>query len=146
MGKTTLIHPVSLPILRESARVCGYRFGRIHQEAISEDRLTARYTAYLLKFPMEFGGAATQQIQAALNTCFSSDVWIDRVWITKSGQLAAQIYTTTNEININRPVEYWFSALSNAELNAQLEAMALDIPEGEVDWLIDPEITFGEDS
>ncbi len=137
MGKTTRVHPVSLPILREGARVCGYRFGRIHQEAISEDHLTARYTAILLVFPMEFGGAATQQIQAALNTCFSSDVWIDRVWITKGGRLSAQIYTTTNELNINRPVKHWLEPLSNAELNTRLEAMALDIPEGEVDWLDD---------
>jgi len=145
MGKTTKHHPISLPILRESARICSYRLGRIHQDAISEDQFSARYTVEILQCPIEFGGALPQQIAAALNTCYSSDVWIERCWFTKTAKIMIEMVTTTNALNASRPAEQWLQPLSNAELNTQLDEMALDISEMDLGWLLDDEETTGEE-
>jgi len=145
MGKTTKHHPISLPILRESARICSYRLGRIHQDAISEDQFSARYTVEILQCPIEFGGALPQQIAAALNTCYSSDVWIERCWFTKSDRIFIEMVTTTNVLNASRPAKQWLQPLSSAELSTLLDETPLYISKTDLDWLLDDEETTGEE-
>jgi len=137
MGKTTRFHPVSLPILRESARAGGIRLGRIHQDILSDDRQTAVYTVEIMVVPIEFGGALPQQIQSMLNGCYSTDVWVDRVWITKSKKIYAEVYTTVNVHNANKPVEYWLTP--EKEWNDHIgkaEAKEAESDQ-ESDWLLD---------
>lgn len=140
MGKTTLHHPVSLPIIREGARQAGIRLGRIHQDKRSADLMTAVYTVEILDFPVETIGATPQKLQAYLNECYSTDIVITRVWYTKSVRIYAELYTTNKAENNNRLVEGWLLTDEEWIDKVTAEAQRLEEENIEGDWLLDYEI------
>lgn len=140
MGKTTRFHPVALPIIRECARVASIRLGRIQQDKISDDQMTAVYTVEIQAVPIQFGGALPQQVQSLLNGCYSTDVWVNRVWYTKTSKIYAEMYTTVNVHNANKPVKYWMTPQNEWDTIIARHEAAIIEAAGERDWLDD---TFG---
>lgn len=145
MGKTTRIHPVALPILRESARQGGIRLGRIHQDKISDDQLSALYTAEVFNVPIEFGGALPTQIQSLINGLFSSDVWVLRCWFTKSHKIMIELATTIDPLNASRAATHWLLPRSQDGVEEAQSAELEALEPLERDWLDDSTGPIGEE-
>jgi hypothetical protein len=137
MGKTTRFHPVSLPIIRENARQCGFTLGRIHQDKISTDERTALYSVNIFVAPVPFGGISLDELTMKLNRCYSTDVQVLRCWKTRSDKIYAELVTTVDEALVEVFTYDWlkYSNQKHAELLAVLNTSAVEPDER--DWLLE---------
>lgn len=135
MGKTTLDHPVALPLIRECARQCGFRLGRIHQNEIKMDHRTANYTVDILDNPIPTPLLSMAALMDELNACFSTDVQVLRCWQTRSGTLRAEIVTTNDPELAEVGPTMWMTWYTKEQMLDVLEKMALDVDE--TDWLLE---------
>lgn len=81
MGKTTLYHPIPLPVIRGSAEYCGFKFDKIHQLHSFPEKRSARYNVTIIGFPQGWNEQPLDLMQSTLQQCFMDDIrvhWLRR--------------------------------------------------------------------
>ncbi len=105
MGKTLLYHPVSLQIIRGSARQEGFLYGRITQQLADIQGGYAEYVAELIGMP-EFAYPVTlPKLQELLNECYSADVQVTNIWLTKRGKVYVELVSNIDRQTVKEQVE-----------------------------------------
>src|SRR5215510_4350411 len=93
MGKTTLIHPVGLHVLRGAAQYGGFVLGRLKQTDLYNDNQNAIYDTPVKSVPADLKSAGLQEIKRRFQELFASDVVVTRIWRTKGGVTMVEIIT-----------------------------------------------------
>ncbi len=76
MGKTTLIHPIPLSVIRGAAEYCGWKFSRLVQKVCEPDLGRARYVAEIAIMPERLTAQGYQAMHDDLQSCFMDDIRI----------------------------------------------------------------------
>lgn len=97
MGKKTLYHPVSLNVLRGAAEYGGFVFGKFRQIGVDQLRGKATYEVQIVGIPQDESVMDLPHLWKVLKRCFSTDVTVDHVWLTKQGAIKAQLHCVASE-------------------------------------------------